>query len=741
MIFAIAYLGTALISRAVSFQDASSPTVWLPGGLFVAVLLTSPVIDWPVYLLAVIPALLADAIIAHEPLLLSAIFYITTVLEVTTGAWLIRRFRNSPSYFETPGDVFYLMIFSAGIGSLLSATLNTMALITMQQVYSFWGPWQIAWISHALGVLVFAPAVLAWSGQPIRFPTRVSPERLIELAVLSTSLIICGMYIFVGRYGVNRLSYMVIPFLVWSALRFGSRGITTHGLVLTLIAGWGTAYQLPGFAINDMTILPVMEAVGSFLAFVLLSCDILATVLEQNQRTEQALRRSEERYRLLIENQGEGIGVVSPDETFTLANPAAAQIFGVFPESLVGRNLKEFTNPQQFDIIRGQTSLRQQGKKTSYELEITQPASRRCSLIITATPQYDPEGSFIGTFAIIHDQTERKQSESALRDSRARFQTLFDHSPIPTWEEDFSRVKRLIDGLRRDGVEDFREYFNQHPDQRHACEHLIHVLDANRAALQLFNIDNKAEFMAQVSSLIERGPNDIVVEELVAIADGRTEFEMEGPNDLVDGVIRYHQVRWSVAPGYEDDFRRVIVSTLDITERKQAEEQMRYLSTHDVLTGLYNRNFFEAELERMQHSRLEPINVMVIDINGMKATNDAYGHSAGDDLLRRTAQVLRTSFRKEDVIARVGGDEFVVLFSGAIALADSVQRVKDCLVDHNSWHESPALSLAIGAASGGKVTALLDLYKKADQQMYKEKQRAKKPRPDNKPETKPGNSP
>jgi diguanylate cyclase (GGDEF)-like protein len=132
----------------------------------------------------------------------------------------------------------------------------------------------------------------------------------------------------------------------------------------------------------------------------------------------------------------------------------------------------------------------------------------------------------------------------------------------------------------------------------------------------------------------------------------------------------------------------------------------------------------------LQDSRLEPVNVMIVDINGMKATNDTLGHAAGDELLRRTAQVLKLSFRKEDVIARIGGDEFVVLFHGAVPVQDAVERVKTCLSEHNHWFDGPALSLAIGAASGGKGSSLVNLFKKADQLMYKEKSRSRRIKPE-----------
>jgi diguanylate cyclase (GGDEF)-like protein/PAS domain S-box-containing protein len=424
------------------------------------------------------------------------------------------------------------------------------------------------------------------------------------------------------------------------------------------------------------------------------------------------------------------MAVFDPEAVFTFANPAAAQIFGADP--LVNRSLREFTDARNFALIRQQMRQREAARlvgsveKAEYEAEIIQPGGKRRILHITATPEYDDRRKFTGTFAVFHDITERNQADVALRDSRARFQTLFDHSPIAIWEMDFLRVKRLLDALKKQGVEDFREFFSLHPEQVEACGQLVRVLDVNQAALQLFEYSDKNLFMSEIHKVLNRGPQDLFIEELIAIAENKTEFEREGPNDLIGGVIRYHHVRWTVAPGYEQDYRRVIVTIADVTERLQAEENMRYLSTHDVLTGLYNRNFFEAEMERLQNSRLEPVNVMMVDVNGMKFTNDTYGHAAGDELLRRTAQVLRMSFRKEDIIARIGGDEFVVLFHGTISIQDAINRVMDVLGDHNHWYDGPPLSVAIGASTGGKGSSLVELFKKADQQMYKEKLRTRK---------------
>lgn len=739
ILFAAAYFALAALSDAVSFQDASFATLWLPSGLFVAVLLLAPLRDWPAYLLAALPASLIYTFSKEMPAAESALIYLGCVLEAAVGAWLVRRFDRRAGKLEGPANVLSLLVFSALVGAALSATLSTTVLDTLRHGLYYFATWRIAWIGHSLGILVMAPLVLSWAELREAARRGPDPEKIIEFAVLLSGLFVCALAIFVSDYGMNRQNYLIIPFMVWAALRFGPRGTALCGLIVALVASWGSSAAVRDFAVQDATIVPNLDALGSFLAASLVTCLFLAAAWSQTGRAEKALRESETRYRLLIENQGEGVAIVDPNETFSFANPAALTIFGT--SVLVGRSLREFTDPQQFATIRQQTQKRQNGEKTTYELEIIQSTGRRRSLMITATPEYDVDGQFSGTFAVFYDHTERKQSEVALRDSRARFQTLFDHSPIPICEVDYSRVKRLLDALRAQGTEDFREYFLQNPAQINVCAQLIRVLDVNHATVQLFNFTDKAEFMAQVIRVNTRGPNDLFVEQLIAIGEGRTEFEMEGPNDIIEGQVRYHHVRWTVAPGYEHNFHRVIVTTIDVTERKLAEERMRYLSTHDVLTGLYNRNFFEAEMERLQNSRLEPVNVMVVDVNGMKATNDTYGHAAGDELLRRTAQVLRISFRKEDIIARIGGDEFVVLFHGQVPIQESVDRVKACLDEHNHWYEGAPLSLAIGAATGSKGTALVDLFRKADQQMYKEKLRTHKSKSEGKADVKAGNPP
>jgi diguanylate cyclase (GGDEF)-like protein len=161
----------------------------------------------------------------------------------------------------------------------------------------------------------------------------------------------------------------------------------------------------------------------------------------------------------------------------------------------------------------------------------------------------------------------------------------------------------------------------------------------------------------------------------------------------------------------------------DITERKRTEETLRQLSTHDSLTGLYNRAFFEGELKRLETSRLFPVSIIMSDVDDMKKTNDQEGHAAGDELLRRTAVVLSATFRGEDIIARIGGDEFAVLLPKTTAEAAG-QAVDRCRMEVNRQNQisgEPPLSLSIGAATAPNSEDLTQTLRLADENMYQDK--------------------
>lgn len=167
----------------------------------------------------------------------------------------------------------------------------------------------------------------------------------------------------------------------------------------------------------------------------------------------------------------------------------------------------------------------------------------------------------------------------------------------------------------------------------------------------------------------------------------------------------------------------VVGALLDISERKRSESRLRYLSTHDMLTGIYNRAYFDEELERLKKGRKFPVSIVMADVDMLKETNDQQGHAAGDELLRQTAEVFRGAFRREDVAARIGGDEFAALLPNTdeAALKEAMERLQQHLELCNAGHDAPPLRLSIGAATAHNGDDLMAAWRIADQRMYRHK--------------------
>ncbi|MEI7848954.1 MAG: PAS domain S-box protein [Chloroflexota bacterium] len=166
----------------------------------------------------------------------------------------------------------------------------------------------------------------------------------------------------------------------------------------------------------------------------------------------------------------------------------------------------------------------------------------------------------------------------------------------------------------------------------------------------------------------------------------------------------------------------VIGTANDITERKSAEDQLRYQGTHDALTGIYNRTFFEAELERLEHSRVFPISIILADVDKLKVVNDTYGHAAGDTLLKLTANMFSSIFREGDILARIGGDEFAILLpdTNSATAEDMVTRTQESMRKQNSEHLDLPIQVSLGTATT-EIANLKDTFSLADQRMYADK--------------------
>ena len=333
------------------------------------------------------------------------------------------------------------------------------------------------------------------------------------------------------------------------------------------------------------------------------------------------------------------------------------------------------------------------------------------------------EKSWEQVLVSIEDVTDLRQAERELRVSEARLRGLFENSPVSLWEEDYRGIKAFFDQLRAEGVDDLEAYIEDHPDCVARCMAMIRVVDVNRRTLEVFGAKTKKELLAGLDQVFRDEMGDHFRGELLHLWQGRLAYDAEGINYTLSGEPIHIHLHLTVFPGCEATFERVLVAIEDVTARHRAEEYLRYLGTHDVMTGLYNRAYYQDELKRLDAGRLAAVAVVAADLDGLKEVNDGLGHEAGDNLIRRAAEVLKAGFRAEDVIARIGGDEFVVLMPDVDAGAahEAVERVESLIRINNKFYGEPLLRISFGVADRQAGAEMRELMRAADREMYRHK--------------------
>lgn len=191
--------------------------------------------------------------------------------------------------------------------------------------------------------------------------------------------------------------------------------------------------------------------------------------------------------------------------------------------------------------------------------------------------------------------------------------------------------------------------------------------------------------------------------------------------------IKENKIVWVVANGipiFNSDGRlaEIVVSFKDVTYQQQYNSNLEYLSNHDYLTDLYNRRFFFEQFNEFDKPKYFPLGIMMLDVNGLKIVNDAFGHAAGDVALKMLSNVLENTFEIKDVVARMGGDEFSVLLPNTSY--EKLQQYKDQLkvLVNRQKIENVELSIAIGyELKNSSDTDIDDMLKLAENHMYRHK--------------------
>ena len=396
--------------------------------------------------------------------------------------------------------------------------------------------------------------------------------------------------------------------------------------------------QLPAGRVVFETILtPIIDATGTCTHLLGAMRDIT-----DRKRAEEALQASEARYRQLFESNG-SVQFLIDVETAAIvdANPAAARFYGWTREEM--RAMKAT------DIAEiGDREWREYADAVSRGLGTASVRTHRLASGETRTVEvFAGEFTFDGAqvfHSIVHDVSDRVRAEEALRDSEARFRSALDNSPD---------IFTVLDTVRdADGaIIDFR------------------VVEVNASAGTALGVDVARMIGRSFGEMLPYAANGALLRSLVSVAETGEAAETEVQPRV--GPLADRWLACQIVPLG----RGVALTARDVTDRRNAEDELRALSLVDALTGLFNRRGFEAvaaqQLRTAEHSTKASF-LFYFDMNDFKAINDTWGHAAGDEALVKMAEVLRQTFRQTDVIGRMGGDEFVALALSCGEVTNSV---------------------------------------------------------------------
>ncbi len=400
--------------------------------------------------------------------------------------------------------------------------------------------------------------------------------------------------------------------------------------------------------------------------------------------SREKLRESEEKNRAILS--------AFPDLMFVFNREGVYLDYHVSDESLLVAEPEYFRNKSVYEVlpkevadkfVHGFIEVNQSGKTQNIEYSLGTPAGHK---------HFEARINPLGQdkyISIVRDITGRKQAEADQAASLSILEATLEATAdgllvtsrsgkVTKWNNNFLELWNIPKDLAEEGEDK---------------KLLGHVTD---------KVAYPEEFIAKVRALYN-SPEDKSLD-IIELADGRL-------------LERYSQPQW-----LSEEIIGRVWSFRDITERKKYEAELKYMSFHDQLTGLYNRHYLEEEMKRLNTERQQPISIIMADLNGLKLINDTYGHHIGDEMLKRSAEILKSVCRDEDILARFGGDEFVLYLPKTPY--DEAMKISSRIIEacRKVMVNNVPLSLSTGAAI--KVSAeqkLLDVLGEAEDSMYRDK--------------------
>lgn len=408
------------------------------------------------------------------------------------------------------------------------------------------------------------------------------------------------------------------------------------------------------------------------------------TDLTETIKLQKELAMGELKFRYLFENAQEGIYQTTPDGKILLANTAFIQLLGYNSlDEILALNIATdiyLHESERYSIL---SQLQRCGKYSNLE-QVWQkkdgsPIIVRCS----GHAIYDARNKLICYENTAVDITELKEAQRTLEVSQKFCLDLVHCLPDPTFaintHGEIVAWNKAIELLTGHDVEMMIGKGNY--------EYAMAVLGERRPLLIDYLLDRTINLSSEYSQLRQEGET-ISAEIYAPLLKGGKGAHIWGSAALIRDI--------------DGKVMGAIETIKDFTDYIETKKKLQYYSMNDILTGLYNRSYFEEEIKRLNHTRFLPLSVIICDVDGLKLINDSLGHMQGDDLLRATANVLRSAFRASDAISRIGGDEFAVILphTDDHTTQEIIKRINTAVDAYNKDSSEYHLSLTVGYATG-----------------------------------------